>query len=339
MNDLFESSILTSRIYYSFLAVVLLIFIGTGGYIVLEDYNLVDAFYMTMLTMSTVGFEEVKPLSQNGKIFTSILIILSFSTFAYAISVITSYIVSGQFKESILERRMKSRIDHLSGHIIVCGYGRVGRRAAKKLTGYEKEYVVIEIDEDKSNQKPDMHSMHFLYADSTKDQNLLAAGIERASALITTLPKDADNLYVVLTAKELNPKLNIISRASAAESVKKLKIAGANNVIMPDDVGGAHMASLVVNPDIMEFMDYMSVQGAGDVNLEEVILEELDAFPESVAQDKLNVQEGYNLNIIGCKRCNGEIIVNPINLEIKKEDKLFLLGKSTDIQDFISEYS
>jgi len=153
------------------------------------------------------------------------------------------------------------------------------------------------------------------------------------------LPNDADNLYVVLTARELNKDLTIITRASEKESIKKLKIAGANNVIMPDGVGGAHMASLVVNPDIMEFIDHVSIQGAADVNLEEIILDELSSFTGSLCLSDFRELYKHNLNVIGLKKERGEILVNPRKeIVIEKSDKLFVLGLPKDISTFRTEF-
>ena len=329
----------SSRILIAALAIVLLLSGGTIGFILIEDYSLLDAFFMTIITMSTVGYEEVEPLESGGKIFASILIICSFSTFAYAISVITTFFVTGQFKNSLAQRKMMKNINDLEGHTILCGYGRVGKMAARKLNGYHREFVVLEKDSSKSERIIQSENHVCIHADATKEQNLLEAGILRADSLITTLPHDADNLYVVLTARELNKNLTIITRASEKESIKKLKIAGANNVIMPDGVGGAHMASLVVNPDIMEFIDHVSIQGASDVNLEEIILADLNKFKNSILLSEFKEIGEYNLNVIGLKKEKGEISVNPRKETlIEKSDKLFVLGLPADISTFRSEF-
>ncbi|MEZ7885872.1 MAG: voltage-gated potassium channel [Flavobacteriales bacterium] len=332
-------SLFSSRILIAVLAIITLITGGTIGFVLIENYGWLDAFFMTIITMSTVGYEEVKPLGPEGKIFTSILIIFSFSTFAYAISVITTYFVTGQFKNSLAQRRMMNTVNNLEGHTILCGYGRVGKMAARKLGGYKRDFVVLEIDSEKSEYVTSTENHICLHSDATKEQNLLEAGILKANSLITTLPHDADNLYVVLTARELNKDLTIITRASEKESIKKLKIAGANNVIMPDGVGGAHMASLVVNPDIMEFIDHVSIQGAADVNLEEIILDELSSFTGSLCLSDFRELYKHNLNVIGLKKERGEILVNPRKeIVIEKSDKLFVLGLPKDISTFRTEF-
>lgn len=330
----------SSRIIIAISAILILIAVGILGFVLLENYSWLDAFFMTVITMSTVGYEEVKPLGDNGKIFASILIICSFSTFAYAISVITTYFVTGQFKDSLAQRKMMKKVNNLSGHTILCGYGRVGKMAAKKLQGYKEDFVILEKDLDKSDHVSKIENHICLHSDATKEKNLIEAGILQASSLITTLPNDADNLYVVLTARELNKNITIISRASEKESIRKLKIAGANNVIMPDGVGGAHMASLVVNPDIMEFIDHVSVQGEGDVNLEEIILSKLGKYEGNQSLEQIVLLEDLNLNVIGLKKKNGQIIINPLkDSMIEKSDKLFVLGRPKDILAFRAEFS
>lgn len=341
MNDLENPlNLFSSRILIAVLAIVVLIFGGVLGFMLLEDYNFIDAFFMTVITMSTVGYEEVHPLQDDGKIFASILIICSFSTFAYAISVITTYFVTGQFKTSLEKRNMIKTLNSLENHTIVCGYGRVGKKVAKKLKGYNKPFVIIENKEDRVDHVSKRDGFICIHGDATKDQNLLDAGIERASSVITTLPKDADNLYVVLTARELKKNLTIITRASEIESIRKLKIAGADNVIMPDTLGGAHMASLIVNPDIMEFIDQVSIQGVSSSNLEEIILNDLKEFSAPKKLKELSQLVTRKLNVVGCKRDSGEIIINPEQeLVIKKTDKLFVLGLPENISSFRKDFS
>ncbi len=342
MNDTNNPlNLFSSRILIAVIAIFVLILGGVLGFMLIEPkHSFIDAFFMTIITMSTVGYEEVHPLGDGGKVFASILIICSFSTFAYAISVITTYFVTGQFKTSLEQRTMIKTLNKLENHTIVCGYGRVGKKVAKKLSGYEEPFVIIENNEDKADHISELDGFICIQGDATKDQNLIDAGIERASSVITTLPKDADNLYVVLTSRDLNKELTIISRASEPESIRKLKIAGASNVIMPDTVGGAHMASLVVNPDILEFIDHVSIQGVSETNLEELILEHLEKFKGEVALKEVSALEERKLNVVGCKRSSGEIIINPeAEFILQKTDKLFVLGLPENISSFRKDFS
>lgn len=310
-----------------------LIFIGTIGYVVIDDYPLFDAFYMTIITIATVGYTEVHKLSDAGKMFTVFLIITSFGTFAYAVSAITRFVVDGEFNTFLKNKKLNEAIQKLSGHVIICGYGRNGRQAAHVLKKHNRRFVVIE----NSNQVTESITHKFsdlvINGDSTKDETLIKAGILRASALITTLPIDADNLFIVLTARHLNPNLTIISRASDDNSDTKLKIAGANNVIMPDRVGGAHMASLVMKPDVMEFIDFITAEGGDNINLEEVSFDKpLEEMINKTLKD-LEIRNKSGANIIGFKTAMGEYVVNPsADTKIIPHSKIFVLGTPDQIK-------
>ena len=229
--------------------------VGVLGYMFLSGYSFVDALYMTAITISTVGFGEIEPLNDQEKLFTVFLIATSIISFGYVVSAFTEYIVSGQLFQQLKLKKVQKKIEQLEGHTIICGFGRNGNQAMLKLQSYKQQFLIIEKEED-AIQHADEKGILNVHGDATTDEILKRAGIERASNLITALPSDADNLFVVLTARQLNKNCKIISRATNESSYDKLKIAGADNVIMPDTVGGAHMASLIVNPDVMEFLDY-----------------------------------------------------------------------------------
>ncbi|MGY8939486.1 MAG: potassium channel family protein, partial [Flavobacteriales bacterium] len=230
------------------LLVILIIAIGIIGYMWLSGYNFVDALYMTVITVTTVGFGELQPFSPEEKIFTIFLILTSIIIFGYAVSAFSEYLVSGKLFEHFKHRSVEKKIKHLKGHTIVCGYGRNGKQAILKLRNYNRKFVVVERNKGKI-EALDLAGILNIEGDATLDETLQRAGIESAAFLITALPSDADNLFVVLTASQLNKDCVIISRASNESSYKKLKFAGANNVIMPDKLGGDHMASLVTTPD------------------------------------------------------------------------------------------
>lgn len=321
------------RIYIALIVLGAIILIGIEGYVWLEDYTVAEAFYMTIITVSTVGYGEVRELSDSGRIFTAILIITSFGTFAYAISAITSYVISGFYKNYFKAFRVGKDIDKLENHVIVCGYGRVGEMVASELHDHDQPFVLLERNEARYNRILENTKWMSLKGDATRDENLLKARIHKAKALITTLPDDAENLYVVLTARELNKDLCIISRASKSSSVKKLKIAGANNVIMPDKVGGVHMASLVVTPDVLEFLDHISIQGSGDINLEEVTFKELPDDFRYQTLGELEAKNRLGINIIGYKTDGGEYIINPgPDTRLIENSKLFVLGNPRQIK-------
>lgn len=325
---------LFSKVYYAIILLIVIMLSGIIGFMIIEDYSFFDAFYMTVITVSTVGFSEVQTLSVGGKIFTSFLIITSFGTFAYALTSITKYIVGGEYKAYFKDYKMNMEIEKQENHVIVCGYGRVGSKAVSELRAHNESYVILE-------QKPELlekfreQKLHlFLDGNATSDETLLKARIKSAKALITTLPSDADNLFVVLSARELNPKLVIISRASNYSSVKKLKMAGANNVIMPDSLGGTHMASLVTTPDVMEFLDQISIQGQSNCNLEEISFR---SIPEEFKNKPLGILKNSfstGCSIIGYKNPDGEYIINPSDeVLIVPDSKIFVLGDAIQIKE------
>lgn len=310
----------------------MVIITGVMGFMVIEEYNLVDAFYMTIITVSTVGFKEVQPLTFEGKIFTSFLIIFSFGIFAYTVSYITRYIVAGDLQNYLKNYKVDAYIERISDHVIVCGYGRNGAQAVKTLIAYGRECIVVENDEKRIEQLKEANLL-YIFGDATAEKTLIKAGIKRATSIISTLPNDAANVFVVLTARELNVNLHIISRASEDTSEKKLRIAGSDNVIMPDKVGGAHMGSLVVTPDVYEFLDHISVMGSNEVNLEEIDFKNL---PKKFHHQSLRLlDDSYDSGalIIGYRKPDGAYEVNPDRaLEIVPGCKIFVLGTKDQIK-------
>lgn len=321
------------KIYIALGILALIIFVGTAGFkLIEEEYSLLDSFWMTIITVSTVGFNEVGELSDLGRLFAAFLIITSFGTFAYALTSISSYLVGGEYRKYFKDYRMLKDLEQLNNHVIVCGYGRVGTQAASQLQAYNRSFVVIEQD-DKTIEKLTASGITHLKGNATIDEDLIKAGIHRATAIITTLPSDADNLFVVLTAREISRKLTIISRASGGSTVRKLKIAGANNVIMPDSLGGSHMASLVVTPDTIEFLDHISIQGDSEITLEAISFNNLPQDTKYKKIKELDEKYQTGCNIIGFKNPLGEYIINPDrNTEIVPGCTLIVLGKPEQIK-------
>lgn len=312
---------------------VFIFFVGILGFHWIEGYQFVDAFYMTVITVSTVGLSMGEPLSQEGRLFTSFLIIFSISLYAYAISILTSYFIDGELKLFLKKYKVEKQINKLSGHTIICGYGRNGKEAVRKLQAHKKKFVVIESNPLRVAKLKET-GLLFVEGDATFDTVIQKANIKHAQALITTLPNDADNVFIVLSAREQNSDLTIISRASEQKSDSKLKKAGADNVIMPDKVGGSHMASLVITPDVVEFLDNISVEGTGDINLEEITVSD---FPEHTSVKTLRDIEAHyktGCTVIGFKTNNGDYIVNPgADTLLESNSKLFVLGNPEQISN------
>ncbi len=324
------------KIYKAVALLFILMFIGVFGYEAISGYTFVDALYMTVITMSTVGFGEVYPLDDESKIFTVFLILASVVIVGYAITIITEYILSKNDVEELKHKKMQKKIDSLKNHIIICGFGRNGRQAATKLLAYKKPFVIVEKNKELV-EKLDNVLMPYVIGNANEDEVLLEAGIEKADCLISALPNDADNLFVVLSARQINKNINIISRASQETSYKKLKLAGANNVILPDKIGGDHMASLVVVPGLMEFVDNLSIVGKSNINIEEIAVEKLTKEIKTIKD--LDLRKKTGCTVIGYKDENGEYIVNPeAELKLAPKSKIIVLGRPEQIEELNSEY-
>ncbi|MCD4694999.1 MAG: potassium channel protein [Bacteroidales bacterium] len=303
---------------------------GVSGYMTIEDDNFLDALYMTVITISTVGFGEIHRLSPGGKIFTMFLIISSFTTYAYALTTISTHFFEGQLQLFLRGYGTKS-LRKMQNHIIICGYGRNGHQVAKELKAFNQQFVVIDQNEKVLDGVIDKNS-GFITGDATMDEILIRANVKTAKALITTLPFDADNLYVVLTARTLNPNLEIISRGADENSETKLRMAGVDNVVMPERVGGAHMASLIARPDILEFLDHVSVHGEDPTSLEEIICDDLPEKAKSKTIYEIGIRRITGANIIGFKAPDGRYILNPSpDTKVISGSKLFVLGTPAQI--------
>ena len=303
-------NILASRINKTLFLVFTIILLGIAGYMILSDYSFVDALYMTVITITTVGFGEVQPFTPEEKIFTVFLILTSITVFGYAVSTFSEYLVSGKLFEQFKHRKVEKKIKSLKGHTIVCGFGRNGKQAILKLKNYNQKFVVVEKDKE-ITEELDANSILNIQGDATLDETLLRAGIENAATLITALPSDADNLFVVLTANQLNSTCKIISRASNQSSYSKLKIAGASNVIMPDKLGGDHMASLVVTPDVIEFVDRLTIEGETTANLEEIAVDDLPKKYINKTILDLDLRRETGCTVIGIRTPDRDYIINP----------------------------
>ncbi len=304
------SSFLSVRVAIGLLTLDLLV--GILGFMLIEEYTLVEAFYMTVITISTVGYTEVGPLDTAGKLFTSFYIINNIGVFAYILAVFSYYVVQGEiFKDMHLNLINKS-IKKLSGHIIICGYGRYGKEIAIHLQKHSIPFVIIDSDAEKIDliQKSE-DQLLYVQDDATHDEALEKAGIKKAQALISALPDDVNNVYTVLTARQMNADIMIVSRASDAKSEKKLRLAGANHVVMPEQIGGFYMAMLIGKPGAVEFFSYITRDYQSDIAFEEI---HYDSLPPNL-QDKtireMHLRKATGANIIGFKQPDGNFIVNP----------------------------
>lgn len=329
-----------TKIYTALTLLALVLLFGILGFRMISGYSWIDSLYMTVITITTVGFGEVQPLDDASKIFTVLLILFSVIIVGYALTVITEYILSRNNLEELKQKKMQKKIDSLKKHIIICGYGRNGKQAAKKLLNYKKPFVIIEKNKE-IIEKYQSEEISFVLGNANEDEVLLEAGVDRASTLISALPNDADNLFVVLSARQINSTMTIISRASQETSYKKLKLAGANNVILPDRIGGDHMASLVVVPDLIEFIDNLSIIGQSNNNIEEIHVNKLYNVSDNVKTIKdLDLRNKTGCSVIGFKTSTGDYVVNPeAETKLVPNSKVIVLGRPEQIKKLNSIYN
>ena len=328
-----------SKINTAISLLILLFFTGVFGFKLMSGYSWIDAVYMTVITVTTVGFGEVQPLDPQAKIFTVFLILTSVVIVGYAFKIITEYIISRNDISELKHKKMQKQIDSLSNHIIICGFGRNGKQAAKKLIMHKRSFVVIESNKELI-EKHQNDTILFVWENANDDEVLQLAGVDRAECLISALPSDSDNVFVVLSARQMNANIRIISRASNESSYSKLKLAGANNVILPDNIGGDHMASLVVVPDLLEFIDNLSIVGNGSINIEEISVEQLyDTSIIKTIQD-LELRKTTGCSVIGYKSESGDYLINPeASQELVPNSKVIVLGRPEQIQNLNSTYN
>lgn len=308
---------------------------GTLGFHFLEGMNFLDSMYMTVITVSTVGFKEVgnEPLSQAGKVFTMGLIITSLGSLAYVGSNMARFVFDGELANYIKTYRVDKKIAKLKNHVIIVGYGRNGEQAAIELSEHKVDFVIVDKRDNVISRVRQNPELLYIKGDATHEEVLEKARVNDARALIATTPNDADNVFVVLTARSMNPGLIIISRASEMESQMKLKRAGATNVIMPERIGGQRMAKLVHQSDVVEFLEYILLQKTRDVSLEEVDCKNLSERFVGKSIAELRVREISGANIIGIKISGARYVFNPDpNVILSRNDQLFVLGTPGQIK-------
>lgn len=311
---------------------------GVIGFVVIEGYTLLDALYMVLITITTIGYHEVEPLSVAGKIFNMVLIITSFATLTYLVAHLTQYVVSGELGTYLKKKSLMRELEKMQNHVIICGFGRNGQQAAKTLLGHKHQVVVIEKDVHVIKDWLEGHDpVTYLTDDATEDAVLIQAGIKNAKALLITLPEDADNVFIVLSARSMNPDVEIISRASNPGATPKLYKAGADNVIMPDMIGGTHMATLVTKPDVLEFIDFLSGEDGESINIESVGYKKLPLAIRDKTLKEIMDWKKTGVNCIGIKDQTGKFIINPPeDTLITAGMKVIVLGTKEQISEMKS---
>ncbi len=315
---------------------LMLLTAGTLAFHWSQNYPWIDALYMTVITTTTVGFGEVHPLNDAGKLWTILLILASIIVYGYAITIITEYVIGENILKKLIKNRMKKRISKLKNHVIIAGYGRTGKQAVLKFRDYGKKVVVIDVNKpaDDADQLIDYENVYFIEGDATNDIILKEAGVKQAHSLLTTLPTDADNLFVVLSARQLNDHLIIVTRVTHEATAKKMQLAGADKVIMPEVIGGEFMASLVVTPDLVEFLNALSMEDMHKkTNLEKIHFEDLPLQYQGKSIAALDVRRKTGCTVIGYKTPDGQYIINPpAHTKFDKGSAIILLGQPEQIQ-------
>jgi voltage-gated potassium channel len=287
----------------------MLVAIGTTGYMLIEGWPMLDSLYMTVITFSTVGFGEISQLSPTGRIFTLILIVLGVGFVAYVIGNVIQFLVEGRIRLILGRHKLDKKIDRLNTHYIVCGYGRMGRAFCRYLAHRHLDFVVIEKN---TNRIPIMNEDGIIYVtgEATQEANLNKAGIKRASNLIATLGTDADNVFLVLLARGLNPNLYVVARASQNETKKPLYSAGANVVVSPFDVGARRMAHAILRPNVIRFLELAFSDENTDIHIEEVKVAASSTLVDVTLKDS-GIRKAYDLIILSIVKDDGTMLFNP----------------------------
>ncbi len=335
MSDIMSSFEKRRRQFRRQLAIVVALFIGTLtigilGYHWIEGWSLFDAIYMTVITLSGVGFGETHPLSHRGRVFTMVLILLGLVTIAYVINRFTEAVTQGYFRERTEYLRQKRLINKLRDHYIVCGFSRTGRQVAAEFAEENVPFIVIDLKPEAAQQ-----AGYLTYqGDATLDETLLHVGIQRAACLVTAMPSDAENLYVILSARSLNPEIRTIARANTAEAVQKLQRAGAARVISPYITGGKRMAAAALRPQVLDFVDGILTGGDRSFYMEELRLDP-DRCPfigHSLREAHLRAKSGALILAIR-RALDDELLVGPMSETIlMANDLLICMGTSEQLK-------
>ena len=311
--------------------------IGVFGFMMIENYNFTQAVYMTAITISTVGFREAKPLSDAGMIFTSAYIMFNLGLFAYIVSFAARFIFDGELKSQYQAYSNQNQLKKMKNHVIVCGYGRNGSKAVRELKKSGQKCVVIDNNSEISDSLSKLADA-IVIGNASDEAVLIEAGIEKAKAIIITLPNDAENVYITLSSRELNPSLQIISRASQELTQNKLRKAGADSVIMPDFLGGKHMAQLITKPSVIHFLNML--EGVDGVfNIEQVRYEELKSDFQGASILEMNIRKATGVSVMAYQSDEGAFQINPsASTVLMPGGNFIILGNGEEIDKFQHQY-
>jgi len=324
----------TKHLLISIVLSLIVFSIGTAGYMIIEGWNLIDSIYMTIITITTVGFSEIHEMSEAGRIFTIGLVFVGVGFFLYVAGSMVQFMVEGSIQEILGRRTLGKKIDHLKNHYIVCGYGRIGRVLCKHFAVYPSINMVV-LEKDPA-RIPEMESDGMLYisGDASEEETLIKAGIKKAKVLVAALATDIDNVFLELTARQLNPKIFIVARASHKGTKGKLIAAGANRVESPYDIGAVSMAQRVLRPSVTSFLDLVFAYNRKDIQMEEIPVDPSSSMVNIMLKDS-GIRQRFNLIIIAIKKPNGDMMFNPsFETVIESGDTVIAMGKSDNLIEF-----
>jgi voltage-gated potassium channel len=315
------------------LGITLVGLVGTLGYHIIEGWNFFDSFYMTFISITSVGFAEVHELSSYGRVFTVFIIIVGFGIIGYSASKMAAFIVEGELSTIMKRRKLRTEISQLHDHTIICGAGDTGLNVIKEFSKVGYPFVVIDKDQQRIDQLENKENYFIIVDDAVKDSTLTAANIQTAKGLVAVLNSDKDNLFVVLTARSLNPQLRIAARVIDPSSEKKMRIAGADEVVSPNFIGGMRLASLMIRPAVVNFLDEMLKENHGNLRLEEVEISSHSHLNGQTLKNAL-IPQKTGLIILALRSSkDGCYTFNP-NAEtiLSFHDKIIVMGTTQQVQ-------
>lgn len=314
----------------SIFVLLMLVSVGTSGFMAIERWSFLDALYMTVITLGTVGFKEIHDLSDTGKIFTMLMIVVGVSVIGYIVGSLAQIMFEGQIQRIVGRKRVEKMIDALKDHYIICGFGRIGSLICKEFKANNLQFVIVEKSSD-TVEKLDEEGYLHMRGDATLDETLLKAGIKRAKGLISVVTSDTENVYITLTARGLNPDLYILARSGEEGSDIKLKRAGANKVVSPYSIGGSRMAQSILRPNVVDFIEIATGSEHMDLQMEEISIPDHSAFVgETLVSSGFRKEIG--VIIVGIKKSHGKMVFNPHSQsKIEGGDTLIVLGEPQSI--------